>query len=91
MNENKIIEVTGLCKSFGPLDVVRDVSFSSAEHEVVSMIGASGSGKSTILRCINLLEMPDKGDIYIDGEKIPLSDIGRQVRKITNHGLLRKI
>ncbi|MDG2453062.1 MAG: ATP-binding cassette domain-containing protein, partial [Paracoccaceae bacterium] len=52
--------------------MIKGVSFDADEHEVVSLLGASGSGKSTILRCINLLETPTRGEIFIDGEKLPL-------------------
>lgn len=57
-------------KRFGDLEVLRGVSMSAHEGDVLSIIGASGSGKSTFLRCINLLEQPDKGDISISGEQI---------------------
>ncbi len=66
------LSVEGLHKSFDTLDVIKGVSFSGQEHEVISLLGASGSGKSTILRCINLLEIPTRGTIRIDGEKLPL-------------------
>ncbi len=66
------LSVEGLHKSFGTLDVIKGVSFSGQEHEVISLLGASGSGKSTILRCINLLELPTRGTIRIDGDKLPL-------------------
>ena len=66
------LNVEGLHKSFGALEVIKGVSFDADEHEVVSLLGASGSGKSTILRCINLLETPTRGEIVIDGEKLPL-------------------
>ena len=64
--------VEGLHKSFGTLEVIKGVSFEGKEHEVISLLGASGSGKSTILRCINLLEMPTTGEIRIDGLSLPL-------------------
>ncbi|MFK7996599.1 MAG: ABC transporter ATP-binding protein [Granulosicoccus sp.] len=57
-------------KSFGELEVLRGVSLAAHEGDVLSIIGASGSGKSTFLRCINLLEQPDKGEIRIGGEPI---------------------
>jgi len=71
------LSVEGLYKSFGALEVIKGVSFEGREHEVISLLGASGSGKSTILRCINLLEMPTRGEIRIDGDALPL----RQTRK----------
>lgn len=68
------LAVEGLHKSFGALEVIKGVSFAGNEHEVISLLGASGSGKSTILRCINLLEMPSKGEIRIDGQSLPLKE-----------------
>jgi octopine/nopaline transport system ATP-binding protein len=64
------VEVNDLHKSFGPLEVLKGVSLEAREGDVVSMIGASGSGKSTFLRCINFLEMPTKGKIAVGGEEI---------------------
>ncbi len=64
--------VEDLHKSFGPLEVLKGVSLTAREGDVVSMIGSSGSGKSTFLRCINFLEMPSKGRITVTGEEIAL-------------------
>ena len=65
-----LIEVKGLCKSFGNLEVLKDVSFTVDEGEVVVIIGGSGCGKSVTLRSIELLEKPDKGQIFINGREI---------------------
>jgi len=65
-----ILEVRNLCKSFGSLKVLDDISTTFAEHEVVSIIGPSGGGKSTFLRCLNLLEQPTSGSIIFDGTDI---------------------
>ena len=65
-----LIEVKGLCKSFGNLEVLKDVSFTVDEAEVVVIIGGSGCGKSVTLRSIELLEKPDKGQIFINGREI---------------------
>lgn len=62
--------VADLHKSFGTFDVLRGVSLQAHEGDVLSIIGASGSGKSTFLRCINLLEKPTSGDIWIGGEQV---------------------
>jgi octopine/nopaline transport system ATP-binding protein len=67
------VVVEDLHKSFGQLEVLKGVSLSAKEGDVVSMIGASGSGKSTFLRCINFLEMPTRGRIAVTGEEIALS------------------
>jgi ABC-type polar amino acid transport system ATPase subunit len=65
-----MIEVKDLRKSFGPLDVLKGITFSVAKGEVVVVLGPSGSGKSTMLRCVNLLEEFQGGEIRIDGEVI---------------------
>ena len=64
------LEIQGLRKSFGKLEVLRGIDLEVAEHEVVCLIGASGSGKSTLLRCINLLEPIDAGRLTVLGEEI---------------------
>jgi len=64
------VVVTDLHKNFGPLEVLKGISMTARDHDVVSIIGASGSGKSTFLRCINLLELPSRGDIAVNGERI---------------------
>jgi polar amino acid transport system ATP-binding protein len=78
------LEVIGLEKSFGKLDVLRGLDLTVAEHEVVCLIGASGSGKSTLLRCINLIEPIDAGRIVIEGDDItaPGVDVDRIRRRI---------
>ena len=62
------LELKGINKSFGSVNVLNDVSFSLKKGEVVSIIGSSGSGKTTLLRCINFLEYADKGSFTLDGE-----------------------
>ncbi|CAN5627379.1 amino acid ABC transporter ATP-binding protein [soil metagenome] len=61
------IELRGLAKSFGSLEVLKSIDFCVAEGEVVCVLGPSGSGKSTVLRCVNLLEEPTGGQVLIDG------------------------
>ncbi|MGD8190114.1 amino acid ABC transporter ATP-binding protein [Brevibacillus ginsengisoli] len=72
-----MIKVEGLHKSFGKLDVLKDISLEINKGDVVAIIGPSGSGKSTFLRCMNLLEVPTQGHIYIEGADItaPKTDI----------------
>jgi ABC-type histidine transport system ATPase subunit len=87
------ISVVDVHKSFGPLAVLKGVSFEVPRGAVVSMIGASGSGKSTLLRCINHLETPSAGEIYIDGEPMHFrvdSDGRRQPRPIAEINRLRR-
>lgn len=62
-----LIRVEGLRKSFGSLEVLKGIDLSVKSGEVVTIIGASGSGKSTFLRCLNLLETPDAGHIWFHG------------------------
>ena len=63
--------------SFGNLEVLRGVSMSAREDDVVSIVGSSGSGKSTFLRCINLLELPTKGSIRLSGEAVRFHETPR--------------
>ena len=65
-----LIEIKGLKKHFGNLEVLNDIHFYIDKGEVVCLIGSSGSGKSTLLRCINVLETPDGGEILIHGKDI---------------------
>ena len=67
MNGEKLIEIKGLYKDFGKLRVLKGVSCDIEKGEKVVIIGASGSGKSTMLRCMNLLETPTFGEIWLDG------------------------
>jgi polar amino acid transport system ATP-binding protein len=78
------LEIEGLRKSFGALEVLRGIDLALAEHEVVCLIGASGSGKSTLLRCVNLLEPVDEGRILVAGEEVtaPGVDVNRVRRGI---------
>ncbi|RMH50092.1 MAG: amino acid ABC transporter ATP-binding protein [Alphaproteobacteria bacterium] len=64
------LELIGLRKSFGAIEVLRDVSLRVARSEMVFVLGRSGSGKSTMLRCCNRLEEPDAGEILLEGERI---------------------
>src|SRR5260221_8133886 len=72
------LEIAHLGKSFGPLEVLKDVSLTVAAGDVVTVCGASGSGKSTLLRCINGLETPDSGNIRFRGEDVRRTKSGLQ-------------
>ncbi|MBV2143478.1 ATP-binding cassette domain-containing protein [Falsochrobactrum sp. TDYN1] len=75
MGEVPVVSINNLHKSFGSLEVLKGISLEAKEGEVISVLGSSGSGKSTMLRCVNLLEVPDKGDIAIAGENIRLKKL----------------
>ncbi len=70
ISNEKVIELVHLEKSFGEHHVLRDINLTVHRGEVISVIGSSGSGKSTMLRCINLLETPTGGDIFYEGVNI---------------------
>ena len=67
------VVVNDLHKRFAELEVLKGVSLTANEGDVVSMIGSSGSGKSTFLRCINFLEHPTEGSISVTGEAVALA------------------
>ena len=72
-----MLEVEDIHISFGDLEVLRGVSMSARKGDVISVVGSSGSGKSTFLRCINLLELPGKGSIRLDGEAVRFRETGK--------------
>lgn len=78
MNAEPIVRISNLHKWFGMLHVLRDISLSVQPREVICIIGRSGSGKSTMLRCINFLEEPSEGVIEINGLKIPAGGKGKE-------------
>ncbi|MBR0277160.1 MAG: amino acid ABC transporter ATP-binding protein, partial [Clostridia bacterium] len=65
-----ILEIKNLTKSFGNAKILKGINFSMEKGEVLSVIGSSGNGKTTLLRCINFLEKPDGGKIICDGDVI---------------------
>jgi len=68
------LEIKDLHKSFGQVEVLKGVHLLADEGDVISMLGASGSGKSTFLRCINLLEIPNSGSVTVHGETIRMHE-----------------
>ena len=70
MEDNKYLEVRGLCKSFGNVNVLKGVDFSLGRGEILTIIGSSGSGKTTLLRCLNFLELADAGTISVADEQL---------------------
>ncbi|MBR4641185.1 MAG: amino acid ABC transporter ATP-binding protein [Selenomonadaceae bacterium] len=79
-----VIEVSGLKKSFGNLEVLRGIDLTVETGERIAIIGGSGCGKSVFLRCLELLEIPNAGKIFIDGEELtaPNVDIDKIRRKL---------
>ena len=70
MQDPPVIEIRGLHKSYGTLDVLKGVDIHANRGDVVALIGSSGSGKSTLLRCCNLLEDSQQGEILFNGEPV---------------------
>lgn len=84
------IRIEGLRKSFGTLEVLKGVNLRACEGDVVAIIGGSGSGKSTMLRCINFLETPSAGRVVIGGEEVAMRPDGspanrRQIERLRQH------
>ena len=82
--EEALIHVQGLGKSFGAVDVLKDISVDINKGDVVFVIGPSGSGKSTFLRCLNRLEEPTRGHIFFEGTDItdPKTNIDKHRQKM---------
>jgi len=80
--QRAMLDIVGLYKRFGAVEVLRDVSFAVSPGEVVVVIGPSGSGKTTLLRCINLLEEYERGTITVDGEPIGYRIDGNSRRRV---------
>ena len=72
INMTDALEIRNLKKSFGNLEVIKNLSLTAKRGDVICVIGSSGSGKSTLLRCVNLLETPDSGEVYVNGELIKM-------------------
>jgi polar amino acid transport system ATP-binding protein len=79
-----MLEVKNIYKSYGICEVLKGISFTMEREETKVIIGTSGTGKSTLLRCINQLDPPNKGEIWLDGEELtnPSTDINRIRQKI---------
>ena len=77
-NTNEILNVSHIQKSFGNVEVLKDISFSLEKGQSLAIIGSSGSGKTTLLRCLNFLERPDSGTITVNNEL--LLDASKRVR-----------
>lgn len=89
-NEPQLV-VTDIHKTFGQHEVLKGLSLEAHKGDVISMIGSSGSGKSTFLRCINLLEIPTKGEIQVHGENIQFK-VDRQGKRVpVDHGQVERM
>ena len=85
----KLLEISHLKKSFGDLEVLRDISMDVSEGEVIAILGPSGSGKSTFLRCATMLETMDAGTMKYVGESAVTDNNGTAV--YADKGTLRKL
>lgn len=83
-----MIKVEHLYKTFGELKALHDINLEIDEGEIVCLIGPSGSGKSTLCRCIHGLEKADKGDIYLDGEKMDPKDSAKYAEQRKKMGFV---
>jgi len=79
-----MLEVKDIYKSYGVCEVLKGISFTMEKHETKVIIGTSGTGKSTLLKCINQLDPPDKGEVWLEGEEItnPSIDINKIRQRI---------
>lgn len=75
-----MLEVKDIHKSFGKLEVLKGISFNMDKGKTKVIIGTSGTGKSTLLRCINQLDPPDKGEVFLEGEEI--SHLSKNINRI---------
>lgn len=85
------LKVEDLHKSYGALEVLKGVSLDARQGDVISMLGSSGSGKSTFLRCLNLLETPNAGTITVHGEDIKMATDRHGVFKPTDAKQVERI
>ena len=90
VNGRAAVALEHVSKCFGALEVLRELSVSAYDGDVIAMIGSSGSGKSTFLRCINMLEVPDSGIVKVAGETIALSGPPPH-RRVSDEAQLRRI
>lgn len=74
MSEIPALQAIDIHKSFGDVEVLKGISLTAHRGDVVSILGSSGSGKSTFLRCLNFLEMPDRGEVRVAGEVVQIKE-----------------
>ncbi len=85
-----ILDIKGLRKSYGPVEVLKGVDCKVSEGEVISIIGSSGSGKTTLLRCVNMLEEFQGGTITLDGAEIGYNVEGSKRRRKSEKEIARQ-
>ncbi|PTM40980.1 amino acid ABC transporter ATP-binding protein [Bosea sp. 124] len=83
MSDPALLQATHVHKSFGKVEVLKGIDLTVRQGQVVSLIGASGSGKTTFLRCVNLLEEHDGGEILLDGDPIGYTESGGKRRRLS--------
>ncbi len=91
MPDTPILEIKNIHKRFCDLEVLHGISLTAEKGDVISLIGSSGSGKSTFLRCINLLEMPEVGDISLDGEAIKFKTEKSGARRVQDEKQIQNL
>lgn len=84
------LEALDIHKSYGSLEVLKGVSLTANKGDVISILGSSGSGKSTFLRCLNFLEMPDQGSVSVAGEVVRIK-LNRQGKRQLDDKQIRKV
>jgi polar amino acid transport system ATP-binding protein len=89
ISENCVVKAEDIHKSFGAVEVLKGISIEARKHDVISILGSSGSGKSTFLRCLNMLSPPTSGRISVHGEEIVVKNgrpaDQRQVERARRH------
>jgi len=91
MSNTPILKMENIHKRFGDLEVLHGISLEAHSGDVISLIGSSGSGKSTFLRCINLLEIPDQGEIILDGDPIQFQTDKNGMRSAADPGQVQSL
>ncbi|HOI67430.1 MAG TPA: amino acid ABC transporter ATP-binding protein, partial [Thiomonas arsenitoxydans] len=84
-----MVKAEGVHKRFGSVEVLKGISMEVARGEVVCLLGASGSGKSTFLRCINHLEKIDAGRLLVDGELVGYRQVGERLHELHDRDICR--
>ncbi len=91
MRTTPAVSLTDIHKQFDTLQVLKGVSLEAHDGDVIAVIGSSGSGKSTMLRCINGLEIPDTGEVWVAGESIAFRPAKRGGREVSDRAQLDRV